>query len=888
MVQRIDLNRQSVSVCFENGVFSDDRSACGSVCAVCALWILFVLFCVMFGGCAEDSGRKPDPGDGGVDSTVVEICGDGIIAGEEECDDGNRLDGDGCSPVCTVEQGWSCEGEPSVCENLCGDGVIDSGEQCDGDLLGGNDCTTITGGYTGGTLKCSPSCLFDTTECILPDCGNGVVDSEEECDEGEANSLNGECLPNCKLATCGDGYHWEDGEECDDGDTSNTNGCLNDCNLATCGDGYVWVGEEDCDDGDLNSDTEPDACRTDCRLPRCGDGVEDTGEECDHGDQNSDTQPDVCRVDCRLPWCGDGVVDTGEDCEDGNSVSGDGCEPDCTYTCEPGEEVSCGSCGTAVCQPDRTLGECVEFCDGRECGPDICGGSCGACPDQYSCDSQGGCYLDSSCSSPSMPPATSFGFNYAPQGHLCKWVGTEYPLVEDIFEQDLDVMASLGTRVVRIMLLPYCLGVKIEENGGPHNWVTDELDAVTANLPTIINRFAAHGMSVVLAFGPNALYWNGPNAETKWWEYMYGPSGWSDFVMDMVDWSNFVVEVVEPSSACSNVLYYDLHNEVDYYVNGMSSLVTAQFSDILVPSWKRGISILRVQQASQLASDLQTSGASLEFLEFHSYPDRNHHTDISGVKSTLTSHFPGVMMVLGEYGSIFCENGQDEDGGLSTVMSVMDGAESADMSMALHWMLWDRVDGTSCADAERVGLGFEIDYPRDSFGAVAQRLSKVQNSDFETNMANWFTGGTTANVEMQRLGPSDTDAATNNYYGRMRMTAPGTYWFCNTWFPVFGDRLAVAGYLRHSSSKLGSLSIGVHFGDDHEEISTSSATLNMPPATWRFQNIQLGLQGESIEIPSEATRAFICFTTTASGTVNASSPAYIDLDAISAHDYTPQ
>ena len=32
------------------------------------------------------------------------ICGNGITCGQEQCDDGNRLDGDGCSSTCTIEK----------------------------------------------------------------------------------------------------------------------------------------------------------------------------------------------------------------------------------------------------------------------------------------------------------------------------------------------------------------------------------------------------------------------------------------------------------------------------------------------------------------------------------------------------------------------------------------------------------------------------------------------------------------------------------------------------------------------------------------------------------------------------------------------------------------
>lgn len=43
-------------------------------------------------------------------------CGNGYVEGSEMCDDGNLIDGDGCSSSCQVESGWTCTGaNPSVC-----------------------------------------------------------------------------------------------------------------------------------------------------------------------------------------------------------------------------------------------------------------------------------------------------------------------------------------------------------------------------------------------------------------------------------------------------------------------------------------------------------------------------------------------------------------------------------------------------------------------------------------------------------------------------------------------------------------------------------------------------------------------------------------------------
>ncbi len=53
----------------------------------------------------------------------VEICGDGINLGLVECDDGNNIDGDGCSSDCEVESGYKCtnraaEDLPDLCYDV--------------------------------------------------------------------------------------------------------------------------------------------------------------------------------------------------------------------------------------------------------------------------------------------------------------------------------------------------------------------------------------------------------------------------------------------------------------------------------------------------------------------------------------------------------------------------------------------------------------------------------------------------------------------------------------------------------------------------------------------------------------------------------------------------
>src|SRR5262249_40959657 len=81
---------------------------------------------------------------------------------------------------------------------------------------------------------------------------------------------------------------------------------------------------------------------------------------------------------CTTPGCGNGVVDPGEACDDGNSVSGDGCEPDCTPTpCDPQSPPECQGSILVVCQNGALTHQ--------DCGIFTCntadGGFCGSCGD---------------------------------------------------------------------------------------------------------------------------------------------------------------------------------------------------------------------------------------------------------------------------------------------------------------------------------------------------------------------------------------------------------------------------------------------------------------------------------------------------------------------------
>ena len=49
----------------------------------------------------------------------VEICGDGFNYGQYQCDDGNKVNGDGCSNKCVIEDGWTCGGGSTIGPDSC-------------------------------------------------------------------------------------------------------------------------------------------------------------------------------------------------------------------------------------------------------------------------------------------------------------------------------------------------------------------------------------------------------------------------------------------------------------------------------------------------------------------------------------------------------------------------------------------------------------------------------------------------------------------------------------------------------------------------------------------------------------------------------------------------
>ena len=129
-------------------------------------------------------------------SNNTESCGNGVVDIGEACD-GNNLQGSDCTDFgytggtlsCNAGCGLDYSSCTETTPNVCGDGVIAGGEQCEGNNLAGESCASL--GYSSGTLRCS-GCTFNVSSCVAdgPVCGNGIIESGETCDGSNVNGID--------------------------------------------------------------------------------------------------------------------------------------------------------------------------------------------------------------------------------------------------------------------------------------------------------------------------------------------------------------------------------------------------------------------------------------------------------------------------------------------------------------------------------------------------------------------------------------------------------------------------------------------------------------------------------------------------------------------------
>lgn len=287
---------------------------------------------------------------------TVRSCGNGTVESDwqEQCDDGNAVDGDGCTK--------QCKNEVRLSVTLAGSPAPFKGStQTYGGVVRNDGNATAHGvtvtmkipsefAFSASPVNCRvvsssrdyTTCSWDTLApgASIPFSFDVTVPSTYAVHEGRIRvdlNTTSQGLPpwssyskelGVTVHACGDGIVEEDWrEQCDDANTQNADQCPNDCTLPVCGDGVI-EGAETCDERSQNG---RGGCTASCTrapyLAACGNGIVDIGdkETCDDGNTVSG---DGCRWDCVLEntgLCGNGRIDAGEECDDGNRKYADGC-----------------------------------------------------------------------------------------------------------------------------------------------------------------------------------------------------------------------------------------------------------------------------------------------------------------------------------------------------------------------------------------------------------------------------------------------------------------------------------------------------------------------------------------------------------------------------------
>ncbi len=220
-------------------------------------------------------------------------------------------------------------------------------------------------------------CLY-----YIEECGNGILDVGEECDDGNNDDGDG-CSSDCTEEECNDDSDCDDGLWCNGEETCNLDdytcedGTLVNCDEGiSCTDDFCNEQTDSCDndpndslcDNDLFCDgleyCDPNLDCQDGPEPDCDDNVDCTVDSCNEQIDSCDNDPDDSYCDNGLYCDGEEYCDIYDDCQDGTAV-------DCS------DDLFC----TITERCDETQDKCVY--DDRDCSANNIDGiaSCFNIPD---------------------------------------------------------------------------------------------------------------------------------------------------------------------------------------------------------------------------------------------------------------------------------------------------------------------------------------------------------------------------------------------------------------------------------------------------------------------------------------------------------------------------
>jgi len=359
-----------------------------------------------------------DDGCGGSCGTCAggDVCGPDGLCGPPACvpDCTNKVCGDdGCGGNC-----GDCQPDETCDAGQCVPGACVPA--CDGKECGPDGCGGSCGACAAGQL-CTPQGTCDTAPCVPvcdgKTCGDdGCGGSCGSCPSGQTCNAQGQCeagacVPACDGKTCGDDGCGGSCGSCPDGQTCNAQGqceagaCSPACDGKACGDDGCGGSCGSCPSGqtcNAQGQCEAGACVPACDGKACGDdGCGGSCGSCPTG-QTCNAQGQCGAV---APGCGDLTADGV--CE-GTVVRW--CENDTVQTFDCADQGK--TCGTVPGVGSTCVELCTPSCDGKNCGDDGCGGSCGACPPGQTCGDDG------QCTAPAAEPGADAGSTGEPDASV--------------------------------------------------------------------------------------------------------------------------------------------------------------------------------------------------------------------------------------------------------------------------------------------------------------------------------------------------------------------------------------------------------------------------------------------------------------------------------------